>query len=130
MRTIATLVGSICILGNLAPAGAAELKLCDDIKEDQSRMACLQEHIVHLEGDIVRLEGDISQMKIDLEQKLAATPTYKLQASGPAPANCQAQNRPSADIGSRGANRPGEGGRATHVLRRRDRKPAAADGRM
>jgi hypothetical protein len=91
MRTIVALVGSICILGSLAPVGAAELKLCDDIKEDQSRMACLQEHIVHLEGDIVRLEGDISQLKVDLEQKLAATPTYKLQTTGQPQVTGQAQ---------------------------------------
>ncbi len=79
MRMIAVLAATIgMIIGSLMPASAAELKLCNDIKQDQERMACLQEHIVLLEGDIVRLEGNIAQLSIDLEQKLGAEATYRL----------------------------------------------------
>ncbi len=79
MRMIPVLAATIgMILGSLMPASAAELKLCNDIKDDQERMACLQEHIVLLEGDIVKLEGTIAQLAIDLEQKLGAEASYRL----------------------------------------------------
>ena len=84
MRMIAVLAATIgTIIGSLMPANAAELKLCNDIKQDQERMACLQEHIVLLEGDIVRLEGNIAQLSIDLEQKLGAEASYRLMTVTP-----------------------------------------------
>jgi hypothetical protein len=84
MRMIAVLAATIgTIIGSLIPANAAELKLCNDIQQDQERMACLQEHIVSLEGDIVRLEGNIAQLSIDLEQKLGAEASYRLMTVAP-----------------------------------------------
>jgi hypothetical protein len=84
MRMIAVPAAMISvIIGSLMPASAAELKLCNDIKNDQERMACLQEHIVLLEDEIVRLEGDIAQLSVDLDQKLGAAASYRLMTVAP-----------------------------------------------
>jgi hypothetical protein len=81
MHKVAGLLASIGIMGSIVSAPAAELKFCDAIKDDQPRMACLQQHIVQLEGDIVKLEGQIAELKIALEQKLAAGATYKIETA-------------------------------------------------
>jgi hypothetical protein len=84
MRMIAVLVATIgMIIGSLMPASAAGLPSCSDIKQDQDRMTCLQQHIVQLEEDIVRLEGNIAQLSIDLEDKLGSRASYRLMTVTP-----------------------------------------------
>jgi len=88
---------SFGIASAVMPASAVELKFCNDIKDGDSRMACLQDHIAALEGEIVALDGELSQLKIDLEQKLNANGAFKVQAATPEQGLClgpAAQNQP------------------------------------
>ncbi len=49
MRAFVSLVAALCMVGFTMPAQAIGMQFCDDIKDDQARMACLQDHITHLE---------------------------------------------------------------------------------
>ena len=82
MRAFAATLAALCTLGFAVPAQALGLAFCDDIKEDQARMACLQEHISHLEETIVALSGRIATLENALDKKLGAEVTYKLQGAG------------------------------------------------
>jgi hypothetical protein len=80
MRMFGAIVASFCTVAVAMPAHAAALKYCNDIKDDQGRMACLQDHISHLEEAIVSLGGQVAQLGKDLDQKLNANAVYKLQS--------------------------------------------------
>ncbi len=80
MRMFGAIVASFCTVAVAMPAHAAALKYCNDIKDDQGRMACLQDHISHLEEVIVSLDGQVAQLGKDLDQKLSANSVYKLQS--------------------------------------------------
>jgi hypothetical protein len=80
MRASAAIVAALCTFAFAMPAQAFGLAFCDDIKEDQSRMACLQAHISHLEETIVALSGRIATLENALDHKLGADVTYKFQS--------------------------------------------------
>jgi hypothetical protein len=80
MRKFGVTVALLSMMGVAMPAHAAALKYCNDIKDDQGRMACLQDHISHLEEVIVSLDGQVAQLGKDLDQKLSANAVYKLQS--------------------------------------------------
>jgi hypothetical protein len=82
MRASAAIVAALCTFAFAMPAQAFGLAFCDDIKEDQSRMACLQAHISHLEETIVALSGRIATLENALGHKLGADVTYKFQSAG------------------------------------------------
>jgi hypothetical protein len=81
MRAFAAIVAALCTFAFAMPVQAFGLAFCDDIKDDQSRMACLQEHISHLEETIVALSGRIATVENALDHKLGAEVTYKFQAA-------------------------------------------------
>ena len=81
MRRLGAIIAALCAIGVVTPAHAfGELKFCDDIKDDQGRMACLQAHISHLEDTILRLDAQIAGMGKELEQKLSANAVYKMES--------------------------------------------------
>jgi hypothetical protein len=80
MRAFRAIVLALCTMGFPMQAHAFGMKFCDDIKDDQSRMACLQEHISHLEETIVALGGRVAALENELTQKLSAQATYKLRS--------------------------------------------------
>jgi hypothetical protein len=82
MRAFAAIVAALCTFAFAMPVQAFGLAFCDDIKDDQSRMACLQEHISHLEQTIVALSGRIATLENALDHKLGADVTYKFQSAG------------------------------------------------
>ena len=51
MRAFVSLVAAVCMIGFAMPAQAIGMQFCDDIKDDQARMACLQQHIYASRGD-------------------------------------------------------------------------------
>jgi hypothetical protein len=81
MRPFA-IVAAFCTFAYAVPAEAFGLAFCDAIKDDQARMACLQEHISHLEETIVALSGRIATLENALDHKLGADVTYKVQSTG------------------------------------------------
>jgi len=82
MRAFAAIVAALCTFAFAMPEQAFALAFCDDIKDDQSRMACLQEHISHLEETIVALSGRIAALENAFENKLSADVTYRFQSAG------------------------------------------------
>lgn len=80
MRVSGAIVAAICTIGLVMPAHAIGMKVCDDIKDDQSRMDCLQEHITQLEQTIVALGGEVAALQLQLDLKLSADLTYKLRS--------------------------------------------------
>ena len=68
MRVFASLVAALCMIGTAMPAHAIGMQFCDDIKDDQARMACLQLHISHLEESIVALGGKSRRSKMPLRR--------------------------------------------------------------
>ena len=80
MRALGAIVAAVCAIGLAMPAHALGMKFCDDIKDDQSRLACLQEHISQLEETIVALGGQVATLEHELEQKLSEGVTYKLRS--------------------------------------------------
>jgi hypothetical protein len=95
MRAFRAIVVAFCMMGFPMRAHAIGMKFCDDIKDDQSRMACLQEHISHLEETIIALGGQVAALEIELKQKLSAEATFKLRSV--AQGKC---------LGSAGENQP------------------------
>ena len=67
MRAFAALVAAFCMIGFAPPAQAIGMQFCDDIKDDHARMACLQEHISHLEQTIVVLAGRLAAVDNELK---------------------------------------------------------------
>jgi hypothetical protein len=82
MRVLASGVLLLGMIGFVAPARAAGLPYCDDLKDDQERMACLQQHISHLEQTIVVLGGRIAALENALQKALSSDWTYKLKSAG------------------------------------------------
>jgi hypothetical protein len=80
MRAIAAIVAALCTFAFAAPAEALGLTYCDNIKNDQDRMACLQQHISHLEETILALSGRIAALEDALDKKLGSEVTYKIQS--------------------------------------------------
>jgi hypothetical protein len=80
MRVFASLVAALCVIGFTIPAQAIGMQFCDDIKDDQARMACLQQHITHLEETIVVLGGRVAALENALQKMLAADASYKLKS--------------------------------------------------
>src|ERR1044071_4808460 len=84
MRAFAAIVAALSMpafmLALAAPAQAIGLPYCDNIKNDQDRMACLQQHISHLEETILALSGRIAALEDSLDKKLGGDITYKIQS--------------------------------------------------
>ncbi len=80
MRAFVSLVAAVCMIGFAMPAQAIGMQFCDDIKDDQARMACLQQHITHLEETIVVLGGRVATLENALQKMLAADASYKLKS--------------------------------------------------
>ena len=80
MRAFAALVAAFCMIGFAPPAQAIGMPFCDDIKDDHARMACLQEHISHLEQTIVVLAGRLAAVENALQKTIAADASYKLKS--------------------------------------------------
>ncbi len=80
MRALASLVAAVCTIGFTLPAQALGMQFCDDIKEDQARMACLQEHITHLEQTIVALGGRIATLENALQKAISTDTSYKMKS--------------------------------------------------
>jgi hypothetical protein len=84
MRAFAAIVAALStpvfMLAAAAPAQAIGLPYCDNMKNDQDRMACLQQHISHLEETLLALSGRISALETALDKKLSAEVIYKLQS--------------------------------------------------
>jgi len=80
MRAFAALIVALCTIGFALPAQAIGMQFCDDIKDDQARMACLQQHISHLEETIVALAGRLAAVENALQKTIAADASYKLKS--------------------------------------------------
>ncbi len=80
MRVFAALIAVLSMIGFAMPARALGMQFCDDIKDDQARMACLQEHISHLEQTILALGGRVAALENALHDMLAADANYKLKS--------------------------------------------------
>jgi hypothetical protein len=81
MRAFASLVAALCTIGWAMPAHALGMQYCNDIKgDDQARMACLQEHITHLEQSLVALGGRLATLETALQNTLAVNKSYKLRS--------------------------------------------------
>ena len=80
MRVFASLVAALCMIGTAMPAHAIGMQFCDDLKDDQARMACLQQHISHLEETIVALGGKVATLENALQNVLEADASYKLKS--------------------------------------------------
>ena len=80
MRVFAGLVAALCLIGSVLPAEAVGMQFCDTIKDDQARMACLQEHISHLEETIVALGGRIATLETALQKMISTDTSYKLKS--------------------------------------------------
>jgi hypothetical protein len=80
MRVFAALIAVLSMTGFAIPAEALGMQFCDDIKDDQARMACLQEHISHLEQTILALGGRVAALENALHNMLAADASYKLKS--------------------------------------------------
>jgi hypothetical protein len=74
------MVLALCTMGFPMQVHAVGMKFCDDIQDDRSRMACLQEHISALEETIVTLGGQVAALEHELEEKLGTGVTYKLRS--------------------------------------------------
>jgi len=68
------------MIGTTMPAHAIGMQFCDDIKDAQARMACLQQHISHLEETIVALGGKVATLENALQNMLEADASYKLKS--------------------------------------------------
>ena len=79
MRVFASLVAALCMIGIATPAHAIGMQFCDDIKDDQASMACLQQHISHLEETIVALRG-ARAVENALQKTIEADASYKLKS--------------------------------------------------
>ena len=95
MRVIRSLVAALCMIGFAMPAQAIGMQFCDDIKDDQARMACLQQHISHLEETIVVLGRHVATLENALQKMLEADASYKLKsvAQGEVPRSRRRQQR-------------------------------------
>jgi hypothetical protein len=80
MRAFASLVAALCLIGSALPAQAVGMQFCDDIKDDHARMACLQDHISHLEETIVALGGRIAALENALQTMISTDTSYKLKS--------------------------------------------------
>jgi hypothetical protein len=82
MRAYAALIAALSMIGFTMPAQALGMQFCDDIKDDQARMACLQEHISHLEQTILALGGRVAALENALQAMLVSDVSYKLKSVG------------------------------------------------
>jgi hypothetical protein len=82
MRAYAAIIAALSMIGFAMPAQAVGMQFCDDIKDDQARMACLQEHILHLEQTILALGGRVAALENALQKMLASDVSYKLKSAG------------------------------------------------
>jgi hypothetical protein len=80
MRVFAALIAVLSMIGFAMPAQALGMQFCDDIKDDQARMACLQQHISHLEETILALGGRVAALENALQKMLPADANYKLKS--------------------------------------------------
>jgi hypothetical protein len=80
MRVFAALIAALSMIGFAMPAQALGMQFCDDIKDDQARMACLQQHISHLEETILALGGRVAALENALQKMLPADANYKLKS--------------------------------------------------
>lgn len=80
MRAPAIFIASLCAFGAVTPALA--LEFCDKIQEPDKRMACLQEHISHLEESLLALSTQVTDLRNALKLKLDADAVYKWQHVG------------------------------------------------
>lgn len=80
MRAFVSLVAALCMIGFAMPAQAIGMQFCDDIKDDQARMACLQQHITHLEETIVVLGGRVAALENALQKTISTDTSYKLRS--------------------------------------------------
>jgi hypothetical protein len=78
MRALAATVIAFMLAG-AASAPAEALEFCDNIKEPDKRMACLQERISSLEETLLALSNQVVDLRNALRQKLDADAVYKLQ---------------------------------------------------
>lgn len=77
------IIASLCAIAAATPARAVEeLQDCDDIKDAENRMVCLQAHIAHLEQTLLSLNTELVDFRHELKEKLAADEVYKLQYVG------------------------------------------------
>jgi hypothetical protein len=82
MRVFAALIAVLSMIGFTMPAHALGMQFCDDIKDDQARMACLQQHISHLEQTILALGGQVAALENTLQKTLSSDVGYKLKSVG------------------------------------------------
>jgi len=80
MRAFVSLVGALCMVGFTIPAHAIGMQYCNDIKDDQGRMACLQDHITHLEQALVALGGRIAALENAMQKTISTDTSYKLRS--------------------------------------------------
>jgi hypothetical protein len=81
MRLLAAIIASLCVMGLAAPADAIEeLKSCSDLKDEPARLACMQDHIAHLEETILRLDGQLVDLGREMQKRVAVESVYKLQS--------------------------------------------------
>jgi hypothetical protein len=80
MRAFRAMVLALCTMSFPMQAHALGIKFCNDIEDDRSRMACLQEHISQMEETIVALGGQVAALEHELGEKLGVGVTYKLRS--------------------------------------------------
>ena len=69
------------MIGFAPPAQAIGMQFCDDIKDDHARMACLQEHISHLEDKpSSSSRRRLAAVENALQKTIAADASYKLKS--------------------------------------------------
>ena len=81
MRAFAALIAALCMIGFTLPAQALGMQFCDDLKDDHARMACLQQHIIHLEQTIVVLAGRLATVENALQKTISTDTSYKLRST-------------------------------------------------
>ncbi len=81
MRAFAALIAALCMIGFTLPAQALGMQFCDDLKDDHARMACLQQHIIHLEQTIVVLAGRLATVENALQMTISTDTSYKLRST-------------------------------------------------
>lgn len=80
MRAFVSLVAALCMVGFTLPAHAIGMQYCNDIKDDQARMACLQDHITHLEESLVVLGGRVAALETALQKTISTDTSYKMRS--------------------------------------------------
>lgn len=80
MRTFVSLVAALYMVAITIPAHAIGMQYCSDIKDDQARMACLQDHITHLEQSLVALGGRLAALENATQKTISTDTSYKLRS--------------------------------------------------